>query len=76
MNPFLIILLTHSSIAPLPGLGSVYILALIVSGASVFRGILWSHSLLGENRDASCSENTLACIWYSSGIVASVLTFS
>src|SRR6266850_2529857 len=55
--------------------GSENNLALIVSGASFFRGIRWSHSLLGGNRSASFSEKTLACIWYSGGIVV-VLTVS
>src|SRR6267142_1951726 len=50
-------------------------LALIVSGASFFKGIRWSHSLLGGNCSASFSEKTLACLWYSSGIVV-VLTVS
>src|SRR6266850_1541010 len=55
--------------------GSENSLVLIVSGASFFKGIQWSHSLLGGNRLASFSEKTLACLWYSGGIIV-VLTVS
>src|SRR6267142_2412703 len=69
------ILCTHVWIASWFFCGSENNLVFIVSGASFFRGIRWSHSLLGGNCSASFSEKTLVCIWYSGGIVA-VLTVS
>src|SRR6266850_349845 len=66
---------THVWIASQFFCGSENNLAFIVSGASFFKGIRWSHSLLEGNRLASFSEKTLVCIWYLGGIVA-VLTVS
>src|SRR6266403_1549924 len=45
-----------------------YILQSRVVGASSFRLMAWSSSLLGGNLSASFSSNTLECHWYSSGI--------
>jgi hypothetical protein len=56
--------------------GSGYTLLLIVAGASLVSLIWWSHGLGGGNRVASVSEKTLACHWYSIGIVCSVLTLA
>jgi hypothetical protein len=54
--------------------GSGYTLLLIVVGASLVSLIWWSHGLGGGNLVASVSEKTLACHWYSVGIVCLVLT--
>src|SRR6266446_8966502 len=47
---------------------SGYILQSRFVGASSFRLIMWSSSLLGGNLSASFSSNTLECRRYSSGI--------
>ena len=65
---------THVWIALRPGCGRENSLAFIESGASFFKGIRWSHSLLGGNCLASFSEKTFVWIWYSGGMT--VLTVS
>jgi hypothetical protein len=66
----------HLSRASVSFVGSGYTLPLIVAGASLVSLIWWSHGLGGGNLVASVSEKTLACHWYSVGIVCSVLTLA